>query len=652
MDSWDGKSFEHVREEVKECFRPDARVEGKNAKIEAIRELFAAKPSGAAGVRMGFMNAEDEDGMVDRDNENEDGSVPSSSLLRKYLIALTSHVSSLHKEYSRLAYAVLDYKWWDCDDRFVNAYIRFLGSLVSAHGGYTSAVLKMLVGRFGDDLNSVKQTQNSPIKQKYQPEDRAHQAIRYILELSPLASRPLASLLSSLFPFETDKNRVHVSYVQNLLRLLNYAPELKGDVLTLICEKLVKTDVQIQVEMDELEEEEEEVLLQQIATADTNAAEEDSDASDDEPMESDDSDDEDEGEHIQLLKKSLTKLDSLMDILFYYYTTEFSKGTQSQADDVLEQLISSFTSIVLPTHRSRHVQFLLFHFSQMSADFVEKFLATLAQVTFAKARPSLIREAGAAYLASFVARGAHLSTDVVRDVVALLGNQLDGLREVHEKTSRGPDLRKYGIYYATVQAILYIFCFRWQDLIIHPDDEEIDEDEVFYGEMEFDWASNIKAVLNRNIYSRLNPLKICSPAIVTQFASVARHLRFMYVFPLLESNKRIRLAHVFGASADYGLRTDGEVEFGGKVSDSIFQMDAYFPFDPYQLPKSKRWLDGDYNEWKSMLPGDGTAMVGTGAQVDEQKNRDEGSISSDLIDEDGNDDEVMNDLVDSDSESV
>lgn len=27
-------------------------------------------------------------------------------------------------------------------------------------------------------------------------------------------------------------------------------------------------------------------------------------------------------------------------------------------------------------------------------------------------------------------------------------------------------------------------------------------------------------------------------------------------------------------------------------------MEAYFPFDPYHLPKSKRWVAKDYNEWK------------------------------------------------------
>ena len=32
--------------------------------------------------------------------------------------------------------------------------------------------------------------------------------------------------------------------------------------------------------------------------------------------------------------------------------------------------------------------------------------------------------------------------------------------------------------------------------------------------------------------------------------------------------------------------------------DTHHQLEAYFPFDPYHLPKSKRWVENDYNEWE------------------------------------------------------
>jgi RNA polymerase I-specific transcription initiation factor RRN3 len=34
--------------------------------------------------------------------------------------------------------------------------------------------------------------------------------------------------------------------------------------------------------------------------------------------------------------------------------------------------------------------------------------------------------------------------------------------------------------------------------------------------------------------------------------------------------------------------------------ESFHQLDPYFPFDPYQLPVSKRWLENDYVNWKAI----------------------------------------------------
>jgi len=40
----------------------------------------------------------------------------------------------------------------------------------------------------------------------------------------------------------------------------------------------------------------------------------------------------------------------------------------------------------------------------------------------------------------------------------------------------------------------------------------------------------------------------------------------------------------------------------GGNDESWYQLDTYFPFDPYQLPLSKRWVDSDYVQWKG-VPG-------------------------------------------------
>ena len=110
----------------------------------------------------------------------------------------------------------------------------------------------------------------------------------------------------------------------------------------------------------------------------------------------------------------------------------------------------------------------------------------------------------------------------------------------------------------------------------------------------------MQEVLTVNIHGKLNPLKVASPAIVGEFAKIAYHLRLLYVFSLLESNKRVRLGQTTpyygsGGPIDIGRR---ETALDRKTGDARHQLEAYFPFDPYHLPKSKRWVAREYNVWK------------------------------------------------------
>ena len=104
----------------------------------------------------------------------------------------------------------------------------------------------------------------------------------------------------------------------------------------------------------------------------------------------------------------------------------------------------------------------------------------------------------------------------------------------------------------------------------------------------------MKETMQRNIHSRLNPLKVCSPAITGEFAKLAHHVRFLYVFSILESNKRVRLGNIYVLRSSSGLSEIGrrETAMDRKLGEAHLQLEAYFPFDPYQLPRSKRWVEG------------------------------------------------------------
>lgn len=128
MEDWNEKGLELVKEEVRQALRRHTGALYLGEDVD--------KSSGYDQIKQLFSKTQGED------------EPPSTSTLRKYLIALTGNVSLLNKSCSGLVHAVLDSDWLGRDETYIVVYLRFLGSLVSAHGAYISTVLKMLVEKF------------------------------------------------------------------------------------------------------------------------------------------------------------------------------------------------------------------------------------------------------------------------------------------------------------------------------------------------------------------------------------------------------------------------------------------------------------------------------------------------------------------------
>lgn len=561
------KSLELVEAEVQRALEKHAA--GDTIAYDELRALFAGKPTSP--------------------------DAPLTRLLHKYVIALTNKAPLLDHGRRGLVHAIIDCSWVARNEQFVRSYRHLLASLLSVHPGFTSTVLSMLVNMFIETPSPRMRQQDDPMIQRPRIDSRIHETLRSILRQNSMNSTHLAHTITQTFPFPTDTSKVHEQYIKNILKVAEYCHELKGEILSLIMHKVVKIDVQLQVDMDDLEEEIEDHLLEST-TVNVDGGDH---GSDNDSVSSEESLDAEERQ-IKELKDSITKLDNIMDLLFSHYDSVFATGDLADIDETFESLLSQFANTILPTYRSRHTQFLLFHFSQVSPDLMERFAGCCSHLAFDPSRPHILRVAAAAYLASFIARGAHVSGAIVRDVFDLLCYHLEALRKMHESTCKGPDLRQYGTYYAVSQALLYAFCFRWRDLIVTPDGLPPTDEDIIYHEGDYTWHNSIHTILHRNIYSKLNPLKICAPSIVQQFARMAHHLHFAYVFPLLETNKRVRLAHSGGGYMEgFGAR---ETALTMKKGEEVFLLDAYFPFDPYCLPRSKRWMVGDYVEWKP-VPG-------------------------------------------------
>ncbi|QDS68264.1 hypothetical protein FKW77_010628 [Venturia effusa] len=576
----DDKALPQVQEEVRRAL--EKHLNGDSSFYDSLAQLFMIKPVSDDAL--------------------------SNTLLRRYIIALTGYTNLMGKRCTELVEAVLETQWLGRDDDFVVCYRRLLVNMIATHGGLAQTVLSSLVNKFVNLRGSAGRLPDNVPVRRSELLDRIHVTLGQILQKVPSALGALKAVLSSNFPSETDPVNTHVDYTTDILKIISYAPALKSDILLLIMDKVVKIDVQIQVDIDDLEDDLQDQLEHSLAEETKRRLERRLDEKEGGEEESD-SDDDDASDlattvdptiqRLEDLKNEVTKLDAMIDLLFEHYHPTFAKGTIVQQEAAFEQLITTFSRTILPTYRSRHIQFLLFHYAQSLPRLSENFTSYLMRQVFDKNQAALVKRSAAAYLASFIARGAHVSREIVQSTFASLGRELERLRQLHERSPNcGPDLPRFGVYYAIAQSLLYIFCFRWRDLLR----DEFDEADGFDAD-ELEWGAGVKEIFDRNITSPLNPTKVCAPMIVNQFAIVARHLKFQYLDHKLALNKRIRLSRtVAGVSSAPGTLAERETALSGKLGESNFQLDAYFPFDPYNLPRSKRWMAGDSLEWQP-VPG-------------------------------------------------
>lgn len=603
-----GRTMEDVKREVRRALEDHMR--GDDSQYDILKEMFGR------------------DKNSDAPHDDADGS--RTQELQAYVLALTGSITMLKdKNCNGLVKQILSSSWLGRDEAYVKAFRHLLAALVSAHGSYLMPILGMLVEKFRDHKSSTWAVPDTPDITREVMRDRLHRTVQYILQMFPAAVGVLENLISLKFPFQDDDMPTHMAYIHNLLRLKEYVPSLEDEILDLILDRVVKIDSQMQVDLEDTDDDITAAVMfalrDQPDHLTTWEDDEDADESDNESVDSDDPDYDQDVARIKSVKSSVEKMDAVLDTLFSYHTPAFADPGSDTAFDAFTTLLREFDHLVLPTYKSRHTQFLVFHFAQLHERLTDAFCGQLIATAFQSNTPNVLKQAAAAYLASFVARGAHVPGHLVRTIFMLLLHHLEQYRKKYEPICRGPDLKRFHPYYSLLQATLYIFCFRWRDLVVSAPDTVDPEDPASYIGQELDWIRTSKKDLSLQIFGKLNPLKVCAPVIVEEFAKLAHRLNFMYVYPLVESNKRIRLTQFLSST----YATGGALRDAGydHQDESFHQLDPYFPFDPYQLPVSKRWLENDYVHWRA-VPGLNT------------EEEDEEDDSSDDDDEDDEEEEI------------
>lgn len=477
---------------------------------------------------------------------------PESITLPQFQIVLNGLVSNTSRldntACSNLIFAILRYNWLDIADtdgyhRFAESYSQFLVALVSTLPKYLHEVTNKLIQEF-DSPNTTHH----------------HEILTKIIKYVPTSINSIPQLLQKNFPHHISSSTKELTnYVQNLVRVLDYTPELQFSIWQLIIESSIKLDVELQNELDDLDDEEIEDLI---------SGEEDSDS-------------EDEWEVTTTsIKSLLSKLDSIISTLLTTTANSFTIEELNNGNGVnlFNTINSLFKSHILPTHFTKLIQFILFHITQFQPELADSYLVLLIDVAF---NPSEILEKrlkAMQYLSSYIARAKNLSRHQVIFIVSYLVGWLNKfiIEREQEVESSGDKqvggMERFKLFYAAFQALLYIFCFRHELLSTTENDWECDLDKFF----------------QRAILTKFNPLKFCDETVVYIFAKLATKLNVCYCYSIIEHNKRERMLHTNALPSAVG---------NFKQKQEFLDLEAYFPFDPLVLPISKSIVAPNYIEW-------------------------------------------------------
>jgi len=253
------------------------------------------------------------------------------------------------------------------------------------------------------------------------------------------------------------------------------------------------------------------------------------------------------------------KLDNML-LLVYHYLREVCKD-QQVAQEVFEALLQIFDRYILPTHRLKYTQFILFYCASLQEAFPNLFLQHLCTKLANPTEPTRTHEACASYIGSYVARCNHLSKEQMTGALQFLGTQAQQYLAAVEPSQCFPDAQMHTLFYTLCQSILYALCYK-RDILCSDGDGTL--------------AATLR--LDAILHCPLKPLKFLLESVVREFAKIASQVGVQGYQEVLEANSQ----HALPSRAVYG----------GENTIELF-----FPFDPYLLRFSSMFISRLYQEW-------------------------------------------------------
>eukprot|EP00898_Chlorokybus_atmophyticus_P000490 jgi/Chlat1/1441/Chrsp12S02000 len=486
---------------------------------------------------------------------------------------------------------------WNSPDQAGRAWMRLIENLMSFRQSLQSTCLQSLLGHFRsptawvprsdtrltpDELAAALSEEKARLEAK-RPFvlEEIHKQLQRVLARFPLSAMNMLDYIVQAMPYRALPKQEHVAFLASAFRLAESRPAsaMRERLLSAVVDVMLQIDVEIQWEVvnpslpaeDEDEDEEEEVDIDDEDFAEGIVDDESQDDNPVVPSTQHTAPKEDRGPQApDAVNDEISKLDTMMCM-----TLEHLKRLQGagQASQVYQEMLRVFESSFLSTHRSKAAQFLGFViFAEAGQQGHEAFLEQLLQTTVV---------AAVTYLASFLARCKVVHQGLVTQALVRLVqwcheySTQSTSSEPYVPPARGmADAARHQVFYAAVQAVLYVLCYRAHELMRVTDAAALLR------------SLPLPAILEH----RLNPLMVCLPPVVQQFCDRAGKLGLIDCHALVEANARSLLSMESKGTVQYRLKT-------------------FFPFDPCLLPEFSKYVQPLYLTWQDVQFTDDEAQL-------------------------------------------
>jgi RNA polymerase I-specific transcription initiation factor RRN3 len=239
----------------------------------------------------------------------------------------------------------------------------------------------------------------------------------------------------------------------------------------------------------------------------------------------------------------------------------------TDVESMFNSIMKAFQSCVLPTHRSRYAQYIIFYAAIRERSHCEAFLSRLIHTALDASVPSTVRVSASCYIGSFLARSTWLDVRTTCAALKVLSDwALLYIEPFKTSSEHQLDPTLHLPFHGVIQALVYTLCY----IISHS------------GVCQF--ASSELQILSI-IRSPLQPLQIIFRPIVKEFG---------------------RLACAASLIEPSDLLIACQAPLHPSFSDS------HFPFEPYTLPATLHFFEGNFRCRGDPIPdSDASASAGT-----------------------------------------